>query len=79
MSQIIARDIVLGKPGQFRLQFHPNHTHLGKTASQKQSDNPAAGAQIEYWRVSVKTRRDKIGQEKGIEGKPVAMPRLVQH
>jgi hypothetical protein len=78
VSQTIPYDILMRKRQQFSLQFNAHKTRLGKAAGQKQNHNSASGAQIEHRRVSVIYRQDKIGQEKGIEGKPIAMPRLLQ-
>jgi hypothetical protein len=60
------------------LQFNPNETRLRKTASEKQGNDPTPRTQIEQQRVSGPNRRDEIGQEKGVESKPVAILRLVQ-
>ena len=78
MPQAILHDILLGKRHHFRLQFNPNETRLRKTASEKQGNDPTPRTHIEQQRVSGPNRRDEIGQEKGVESKPVAMLRLVQ-
>jgi hypothetical protein len=76
VSQTVAGDIELGRRSQFRLQFNTKQTRLRKTASQEQGNYPASRTQIKHRLVC--SRRDKIGQEKSIEGKAVALLRLLQ-